>query len=232
MAWNPYDQDEWDRGWIEPIPKRLCSPVAVFTVLLLAAMFVWEALQSPPEPNARFNLVVEDSVAYTYGGTDKDSFNDVWMQLDANPQLRTIVLKHVLGTTHLGENTRIAQMIRVRGINTHLECTSFIASGGVDLFLAGQDRTMECGARIGVHGWKSENGNTPRKLGFDPIEEQMEVFHSTLDVNPEFYQFARDAATRSSLYFLSCSDLERFDILTVGVCEGPNWLGFLTGSSQ
>lgn len=232
MAWNPYDQNEWDRGWTEPIPKRRRSPIAAFIVILLAAMFVWEAFQMPPDPDARFNLVVEDTIAYAYGGTDKDSFNDVRRQLDANPQLRTIVLKHVPGTTHLGENTRIAQMIRARGLNTHLERTSFIASGGVDLFLAGQDRTMDCGARIGVHSWKGENGDTPRKLGYDPIEERMEAFHSTLDVDPDFYQFARDAAPHSSLYFLSKTDLERFNILSDGACEGTNWFGFLSGSAR
>jgi len=230
MAWNPNDETEWERGWTEPIPKRRRSPWAVFIVILLAGMFVWEALQPRPDPDARFNLVVEDSIAYAYGGTDADSFLDVKRQLDANPQIDTIVLKHVPGTTHLGENTRIAQMIRARGINTRLETNSFIASGGVDLFLAGQERSMECGARIGVHSWQDQNGESPRTLGHDPIETRMGRFHASLDVDPEFYSFARDAAPHQALYFLTRKDMERFNLLTDGACERAGWFGFFGGS--
>lgn len=241
MAWNPYDdkRPEWDDpqgpnggpdgGWNdpEPIRPRRRSPIALGIVALIAFMFIWEALQTPPDPDARFNLVVEDTVAYAFGGTDVNSFDDVRNQLDANPQVQTIVLRHVPGTTHLGENTRIARLIRARGIDTHLESSSFIASGGVDLFLAGVERTMECGARIGVHSWQNENGDNPRSLGFDPIEDGMRAFHAEIDVDPDFYSFARDAAPHSSLYFLDRDDLERFDILTDGTCEGTDWFGFL-----
>lgn len=229
MAWNPYDETDWDRGWHEPIPKPRRSPWALVIVLLLAAMFIWEAVQPRPDPDARFNLVVENTVAYAYGGTDGNSFADVRQQLDANPQIDTIVLKNVPGTKHLGENTRIAQMIRARGINTHLENTSFIASGGVDLFLAGRTRTMECGAQIGVHSWQDSEGESPRTLGHDPIETRMERFHASLDIDPEFYAFARDAAPHQSLYFLSRKDLERFNLLSDGKCEGGGWFGFLGG---
>jgi len=229
MAWNPYDETDWDRGWTEPIPKPKRSRWAVVIVLLLAAMFVWEAIQPRPDPEARFNLVVEDTIAYAYGGTDADSFADVRRQLDANPQIDTIVLKHIPGTKHLGENTRIAQMIRARGINTHLERNSFIASGGVDLFLAGQTRTMECGAQIGVHSWQDSPGESPRTLGFDPLEDRMASFHASLDVDPAFYAFARDAAPHQPLYFLSPDDRKQVNLLTDGACEGRGWFGFLGG---
>lgn len=226
---NGWDQDKWERGWTEPIPPRRRSPVGALIALLIVAIFIFEALQPRPDPEARFALMVEDTVAYASGGTDHHSFADVRRTLDANPQIETIVLRHVPGTTHLGENTRIAQMIRARGIDTRLERNSYIASGGVDLFLAGQTRTMECGAQIGVHSWQDSNGESPRTLGFDPLEERMERFHASLDVNPAFYAFARDAAPHSSLYFLTRDDLERFDILSDGACEGSGWFGFLSG---
>ena len=224
---NGWDEDRWERGWTEPIPPRRRSPVGLIIALMVIAIFVWEALQPRQDPDTRFNLVVEDTIAYAYGGTDHHSFADVRRQLDENPQIETIVLRNVPGTTHLGENTRIAQMIRARGINTHLESTSFIASGGVDLFLAGQERTMECGARIGVHSWQDSEGESPRTLGHDPLEERMERFHASLDVDPDFYAFARDAAPHSALYFLNRDDLERFDLLSDGSCEAASWLSFL-----
>ncbi|MGB6229783.1 MAG: hypothetical protein WBF53_06600 [Litorimonas sp.] len=216
---NGWEEDRWESAWTEPIPRRRRSPVGLFIVLMIAAIFVWEALHVPPSPDARFTLVVEDTIAYAHGGTDHHSFADVRRQLDANPQLETIVLRHVPGTSHLGENTRIAQMIRARGLDTRLERDSFIASGGVDLFLAGETRTMECGARIGVHSWQNQDGDSPRTLGFDPIQERMEAFHASLDVDPRFYAFARDAAPHASLYYLDRDDLAEFDILSDGACE-------------
>lgn len=218
-----------DDGWPElnSIPPQRRSPVAILIALLIAAIFIWEALQVPPNPDARFTLVVEDRIAYAYGSTDADSFDDVRRQLDENPQLETIVLKNVPGTTHLYENTRIAQMIRARGLDTHLESGSFIASGGVDLFLAGKERTMECGALIGVHSWQDQEGQSPRTLGHDPIEDRMEDFHQSLEVDPDFYGFARDAAPHSALYFLNRDDLERFDLLTDGRCEPVGLFRFL-----
>lgn len=233
---NPPQQSRYDHPYFNnveelyaPIPERKRSPWALLIIVLLATMFIWEAFRNPTFPDARFHLQVEDTVAYAYGGTDKDSFNDVRRQLDENPQIETIVLKHIPGTTHLGENSRIAQLIRARGIDTHLESGSFIASGGVDLFLAGDERTMECGARIGVHSWRDENGATPASLGHDPIEPRMIAFHDSLGIGPEFYPFTRDSAPHESLYFLTMDDVERFDLLSDESCEPRNWLRWLDG---
>lgn len=246
MAWNPNDPSDpqgrtpdgrpftrrtrFDAPFYDnvedlyaPIPERKRSPWAFMIIALLALMFVIEGFRNPTLPDARFHLQIEDSIAYAYGGTDGDSFNDVRRQLDENPQIETIVLKHIPGTSHLGENSRIAQLIRARGIDTHLEKSSFIASGGVDLFLAGEERTMECGARIGVHSWRDENGATPQSLGHDPIEPRMIAFHESLGISPAFYPFTRDAAEHESLYYLTRNDIERFNLLTDGTCEKSGW---------
>ncbi len=238
MAWNPHDgwRDEWrDAGhgfdWQpeDELPRRPVQHrprIGLFIVALLAIMFVYEALSTPFTPDDRFNLRVEGPVAYAYGGTDSESFADVLEQLNANPQLETIVLRNVAGTTDLRVNSRIAELIRARGIDTHLERTSYIASGGVDLFLAGEERSMECGARIGVHSWASEDGSEPRTLGYDPLEDRMEAFHDRLGVADGFYSFARDAAPHSSLYFLTTDDIATYDLLGDGAsCERAGFFG-------
>ncbi len=43
--------------------------------------------------------------------------------------------------------------VRQRGLATHLDAGSEIASGGVDLFLADTIRTMERAEPLGVHSW-------------------------------------------------------------------------------
>ena len=208
-----YDDPQGD-PWTEPIPPRRRPAWWLLIPLLIAAMFVWEAFQPPSLESGRFQLVVDGATAHAYGTTDTESFADVRRVLDENPQVETIVLRQVPGTQDMFTNTRIARMIRARGIDTHLESSSRIASGGVDLFLAGEDRTMECGASIGVHSWKNTDGDTPESLGYDPALPYMQAFHAEIGVDPDFYPFARDASPHEWIYQLKPADIERFGLLS------------------
>ena len=226
-----YTDAQYDDPWTEPIPPRKRPAWWLIVPVLIAFMFVWEAFQPPSLASGRFQLVVEDSVAHAYGTTDTESFAEVREVLRRNPQIDTLVLRDVPGTKDMFTNTRIARLIRRRGIDTHLERSSRIASGGVDLFLAGERRTMECGASIGVHSWKNVDGDTPASLGFDPAAPYMQEFHAEIGVDPGFYPFARDASPHELLYVLRPRDIERFNLLSEP-CERADilsavgrWLG-------
>ena len=226
--WDDYPDPRQDDPWTEPIPPRKRPAWWLLVPLLIALMFVWEAFQPPSLASGRFQLVVDGATAHAYGTTDSESFAEVKRVLDTNPQIETIVLRDVPGTKDMFQNTRIARMIRGRGIDTHLESSSRIASGGVDLFLAGAERTMECGASIGVHSWKNVDGDTPRSLGYDPAQDYMQAFHAELGVDPGFYPFARDASPHELIYVLKPRDIVRFDLLSEP-CERvglwARWLG-------
>ena len=73
---------------------------------------------------------------------------------------------------------------------------------------------MECGARIGVHSWKSELGYSPRDVGWDEHQKRHESFLRDMGVDPSFYVFTREAAPPESLHVLSYDEIERFDLLT------------------
>ena len=212
-----------DPGWREPIPPRKRSPIMWFIGMALAALLVWEMVTRTPIYEGRFYLSVENEIAYALGGTDSDSYADVLQTLNATPQIRQIVLSNVPGTTDMAENVRIARLIRERGISTHLKDSSYIASGGVHLFLAGVERTMECGARIGVHSWKDSEGETPRSLGFDPAAPYMEAFHADMGIDEDFYTFSNTAAPHEIIYLLKEDDITRFNLLTEGPCEKTGW---------
>ena len=209
-----YTQAEYDDPWTEPIPPRKRPVWWLLIPLIVVAMFVWEGFQPPSLASGRFTLVVDGSTAHAYGTTDTKSFDDVRRVLAEHPQIDTIVLRDVPGTKDMFTNTRIARMIRARGIDTHLTRSSRIASGGVDLFLSGEERTMECGARIGVHSWKNTDGDTPKSLGFDPALPYMQEFHAEIGVDPGFYPFARDASPHEFIYQLRPEDIERFELLS------------------
>lgn len=152
--------------------------------------------------------------AYGFGGTDDRSVSMVKKFLNEHPEVHTLVLKKMPGTKNVTMNMRIAREIRKRGLNTHLENDSFIASGAVDLFLAGNERTMECRALIGVHSWSSGKFYYPAKIGHDPEQKKHEKFLKEMGIDPAFYAFTRDAALPSDMYYLSHEEIERFGLLT------------------
>ena len=217
MEQNPSPED-----WYAPIPERRPRPWHWVIIAAVVAMLAWETVQRPSAGDGRFRLEAEDRTAYAWGGTDSASFAEVAAFLDANPQVETLVLRDVPGTSDMATNTRIARLIRARGLDTHLEHDSFIASGGVHLFMAGENRTFECGARIGVHSWKDTRGNTPRSLGEDPAEGYMTAFHRDMGVDPEFYAFSRDASPHEAVYFVDEDQAESFNLATRS-CERVSW---------
>ncbi len=70
-----------------------------------------------------------------------------------NPQIDTILMHEIDGSTDDEVMIKLGYYLRKHGFKTMLHAESEIYSGGVDLFLAGVERTMERGAIIGVHSW-------------------------------------------------------------------------------
>ena len=115
-----------------------------------------------------------------------------------SPYVDTLVFKKMPGTQDADSNLKLAYDIRRRGLNTHIESNSVIASGAVDLFLAGNKRTMDCGALIGVHSWSVAGGRStirisPTDMGIDRRQKYQEKFLSDMGIDPAFYAFTRAA---------------------------------------
>ena len=194
--------------------------IAALCILILGAVAVYGRLQ--PD-NGLLKFRVKGERAYGYGDTTAMSVSMVRNFLSDNPQLSTLVLKKMPGTRDADMNIRIAREIRKRGLNTHLDSNSFIASGAVDLFLAGVERTMECGALIGVHSWGLTGDRTgqisPRTIGVDRRQKFHEDFLRDMGIDPDFYVFTREAAPPDDLYFLTPDDIARFGLLTEDGCR-------------
>lgn len=162
---------------------------------------------------------VKDNIAYGYGGTDDRSVAAVKKLMREHPQVDTLVFKKMPGTKDADMNLRLARDIRRRGLNTHIENNSMIASGAVDLFLAGNKRTMECGALIGVHSWSVSGSRStirisPTDMGVDRRQKLHENFLRDMGIDPAFYAFTRAAAEPEKIHFMSMDEIRRFDLLT------------------
>jgi hypothetical protein len=190
----------------------------------LAAIAIGIATYTASRPDAGLLKFRGDGgYAYGYGTTKSRSLDDFRRFRREHPNVHTLVLKKMPGTQDMTTNRKIAYLIRREGLNTHLDADSFIASGAVSLFIAGKNRTLECGALLGVHSWRQSTPDnalirgreiSPRTLGADDQQKYQEKFLKDMGVDPNFYAFTRSAAPPDSLYFLRMNDMERFRILT------------------
>ena len=191
----------------------------IITAILLGVVLL-VAIRGAMQPRlGKLKFTVMDDIAYGNGGTDNWSRFDVSKALDAHPEVKTIVLKRMPGTQDSETNLKIARDVRARGLNTHLERNSIIASGAVDLFIAGVERTMECGALIGVHSWSISGSRdtirvSPQDLGRDLFQKHHENFLRDMGIDPTFYAFTRAAAEPESIHYMSMEEIERYGLLT------------------
>ena len=87
-------------------------------------------------------------------------------------------------------NVQTCRLLHNRGMNTHLLSLSKISSGGVDLFISGNQRTIEDGAQVGVHSW-SEGNKDGADYPKNSVEHQMflDFFDATILKFPRSLKF-------------------------------------------
>ena len=190
----------------------------IITTILIAVL-VAVATHRAMQPDAGLlKFRAAGNLAYGNGNTNGMSVSMVRRFLDDNPQVDTLVMGKMPGTRDADMNTRIAREIRKRGLKTHLPKNGFIASGAVDLFLAGVERTMECGALIGVHSWGLAGDRTgtisPKTLGVDRRQKFHEAFLRDMGIDPAFYVYTRDSAEPNDMHYMSLKEIKRWGLLT------------------
>lgn len=77
-----------------------------------------------------------------------------------HPEVKTIVMADVPGSIDDEATLVAARPVRDYGWNTTVPSDGAIASGGVDFFLAGVERTIEEDAQLGVHTWAADGGGS------------------------------------------------------------------------
>lgn len=134
--------------------------------------------------------------------------------LDANPRVQVIVPFDMPGSVDEMAVYRMGDAIRARGLDTHLTADSEIYSGAVNLFLAGNRRSMERGAIMGVHSWADgfgEGSSYPR----DASEHRGNVAY-TRDMlgSDAFYWFTLQAAPSDGIHVLTQAEIKGFGLVT------------------
>ena len=193
--------------------------VIVIAAMLLIGFMTFRDLSKPYDHDLSFE--VQGQSAVVRGTTDSHSHNLLKDFMRKNPHVKTLVLQSMPGTQDMDTNRRVVLGIRSAGLATHVPADGYIASGAVDWFIAGKPRTVECGARIGVHSWGTKTGERGDKTLYDGQLRTQRYFLEKMDVDPDFYQFTRSAAGPNDIYWLTVDDMLRYGLIDTDPGCGP-----------
>ena len=192
----------------------------VIAVMLIMGVITFMDATKPIEHDVSFD--VNGRIAYVSGTTDSKSHNLIKNFVRENPDVKTLILQAMPGTQDMDTNRRVVMDLRAAGLATHVPANGVIASGAVDWFIAGNPRTIDCGARIGVHSWGSKTGERGDKTFYDGQLRTQRYFLGRMNVDPDFYEFTRSAAGPDDIHWLSVEEMLRYRLLTKDPNCGPS----------
>lgn len=168
---------------------------------------------------------VQDGVAYFNGVIGYSTWNDLLALNKAHPDVGHIIFQEVPGSEADPINFKIGFALREAGYTTEARSDSYIASGGVDLFLAGNQRVLperwsdQFLYGFFVHGWCCTNsGAEPSDLPHDAIEHHPYLVYSKAmlgdQLGEEFYFYTLNAAPSNAIHRMTDEEIERYGIGT------------------
>ena len=161
--------------------------------------------------------VINGTQAKMYGVLLDDSLTK-FQELQSNyPSVREIVLMDVPGSGNDNVNLSVGRALHKAGFNTRVEANSMIASEGVDYFLAGNQRIVVSGAKIGVHSWATDDGAEGKDLPQDdPQHDPYLSYYEDIEFveGRNFYFFTLDAAASDSMHYMTDAEILQYGLAT------------------
>jgi len=140
--------------------------------------------------------------------------------ISENPKVKTIVMGNVPGSIDDEANLPMSNWVREKGLNTYLTKDSSIASGGTDFFLAGNKRTMEDGAKIGVHSWSDSLGKEAKDIPKDSDEHEMNrKYIEEMLGKDDFYWYTIYAAPADGMHLMEKDEILKYNMLTEPIIQ-------------
>ena len=160
------------------------------------------------------SFIVEGDKAIMSGVIDSDIISHVRELYENHSDVTTIVMQEVPGSIDDEANLTAARLVRSYGLNTVVPTDGFIASGGVDFFLAGVERTIEPGAKLGVHSWGGDGFTGDELPRDDPEHNRYLAYYSEMGIPTEFYWFTLEAAPVEDFHVMTPAEIDQYKITT------------------
>lgn len=168
-------------------------------------------------------FTVDGETLYMSGEINSKTDEQFAAVIAANPQITTIVECEVPGSLDDDTMIPLSYQVRALGLNTHLTSNSEIASGGVDFFLAGVERTMEEGAQIGVHSWSDGTRDAKDYPRNAPEHEANRKYIEDMLGDDAFYWFTIYAAPADDIYWMRTDEVAQYGMLTAPVMRNSSY---------
>lgn len=166
-------------------------------------------------------FVIDGTRAKMYGVIGSSSLNVFNTLTRDYPAVKEVSMVNVPGSQDDETNLKLGRALRAAKLNTRINSDGLIASGGVDLFLAGIERVVQNGARIGVHSWAGEDDNGNRVEGRllprnHPEHRIYLDYYRDIEFPnyEEFYFFTLAAAPASSIHIMTPEEITQWKIAT------------------
>jgi len=164
--------------------------------------------------------VSDDHRSATLDGTiDSNSFSQFNQMLNEHPDIEIILFDEAPGSVDDDVNVQIGRRISDLRLDTHIIDNGIIASGALNLFLAGRERTRGFNTSIGVQAWADSDGNEASDF---PENSSVHNFYINYYLNiglrsqlaNDFYFFTINAADSNNLYFMDENEIEFYEIFS------------------
>jgi len=141
----------------------------------------------------------------------------------AFPTITTINIKQCDGSMDDETNLKLSAKVHQLGLHTHLLDNGLIASGGVDFFLAGIERSAGVKTKIGVHSWAGEDGSGKTVTATDfpvghayhlPYINYYMAVGFTQQQAADFYYFTINIATADNIHWMTNEEIKTYGMLT------------------
>ncbi|POC23669.1 hypothetical protein CRN63_06415 [Vibrio vulnificus] len=167
-------------------------------------------------------FTVEGSVAKLTGIVCSGSPAAFERMMKENQQVKTLNFVTVGGSINDDANLELAYKVRNKRLDSLINSNGLIASGGTDLFIAGVQRTIETGAKIGVHSWATEDDDGKEIQGADlpkdhPDHQGYIRYYRAMGLAQpsEFYFFTLEKAPSDGMHYMTEAELTTYQVGSV-----------------
>lgn len=189
----------------------------VLTVLVFAQGCDKDQISIPGEKYGIFSIQ-DDTAAVLYGTIRTRTLEDFQTMMSEHPQVKLLILEDVPGSVDDEMNLLMGKEVYKHALNTHLPDGAEIASGGVDLFLAGRKRTASGNVLIGVHSWSSGSLQASDLPADDPQHQPYIDYFKAVGMTDkqasDFYFFTIYAASAKDMHWMTPAEIEQYGIFT------------------
>ena len=140
----------------------------------------------------------------------------------AFPNVTTLVFMQIPGSGDDDANFVAGQKLRNRGYLHYLPRVdaypddAFIASGGVDLFIAGVSRVIDMGAEVGVHAWSDGMNEATDFPMNDPVHQPYINYYVSMGMTQQeaqdFYFFTIMSAPAAGIHHMLEAEIVQYKL--------------------